>query len=117
MAEYLKVAHGQNLAAVIYGGSFLAMALAFFAMQRHLLLAKQHLLHDHLTPDLRRVVLRRNAAGLMPYAVATPAGILSPYLTLAICAAVAAFYALPGTTSDDQQKVDPRPMEDTVHRA
>jgi uncharacterized membrane protein len=96
MAEYPKVAHGQNHAAVIYGGSFLAMALAFFAMQRHLLLAKQHLLHDHLTPDLRRVVLRRNAAGLMPYAAATPAGILSPYLTLAICLPWPGFTRCPG---------------------
>ncbi len=100
MAEYLKAAHGENLAAVIYGGSFLAMSLAFFAMQQHMLVAKQHLLHEHLTPDLRRVVLRRNATGLLPYAVATLAGILTPYITLAICALVAVFYALPGTTSD-----------------
>jgi uncharacterized membrane protein len=40
MAEYLKATHGQHLAAVIYGGSFLAMSLAFFAMQRQLLIAK-----------------------------------------------------------------------------
>ncbi len=46
MAEYLKAAHGENLAAMIYGGSFLAMSLAFFAMQQHMLLAKQHLLHE-----------------------------------------------------------------------
>ncbi len=102
MAEYLKAAHGQNLAAVIYGGSFLAMSLAFFAMQQHMLQAKQHLLHERLTPDLRRLVLRRNATGLLPYALATLGGILTPYLTLAICAGVAVFYALPATTSDVQ---------------
>jgi uncharacterized membrane protein len=100
MAEYLNASHGQNLAAVVYGGSFLSMALAFFAMQRHLLLAKQHLLHDRLTPEVRQGVLRRNALGLLPYAVATVGGILSPFLTLAICAGVAVFYALPGTTFD-----------------
>jgi hypothetical protein len=34
------------------------------------------------------------------YATATLAAILTPYLTLAICAAIAIFYALPGTTTD-----------------
>jgi uncharacterized membrane protein len=104
MAEYLDASHGQNLAAVIYGGSFLLMSLAFFAMQRHLLLSKQHLLQDHLTPEVRQAVLRRNAVGLLPYAVATVGGIVSPYLTLAICAGVAVFYALPRTTFDVQQQ-------------
>src|ERR1700716_3602291 len=33
MAEYLNASHGENLAAVIYGGSFLLMSLAVFAMQ------------------------------------------------------------------------------------
>jgi TMEM175 potassium channel family protein len=104
MAEYLKAEHGQNLAAAVWGGSFLLMSLAFFAMQRHLLVAKQHLLHEHMTPELRRWVLRRNAIGLLPYAIATLGAILTPYLTLAICAIVAAFYALPATTSDVGQQ-------------
>ena len=63
MAEYLKASHGQKLAAGVWSGSFLVMSIAFFAMQRHLLIAKQHLLHDHLTPELRSWVLRRNAVG------------------------------------------------------
>jgi uncharacterized membrane protein len=104
MAAYLKASHGENLAAGVWSGSFLVMSIAFFAMQRHLLVTKQHLLHEHMTPELRTWVLRRNAAGLMPYAIATAAAILSPYLTLAICAAVAVFYALPATTSDAQQQ-------------
>ncbi len=95
MATYLKAAHGQHLAAVIYGGSFLALSIAFFAMHRHMLLSKQHLLHEHLTPTVRRQVLTRNAAGLLPYLVATLGGILTPYLTLAICGLVAIFYAPP----------------------
>jgi uncharacterized membrane protein len=102
MAEYLRESRGERLAAAVWSGSFLLMALAFFAMQRHLLIAKEHLLQADVTPEVRTWVLRRNAAGLLPYALATPAAILSPYLTLAICAAVAFFYALPGTTSDVQ---------------
>ncbi len=100
MAGYLKVAHGQHLAAVIYAGSFLVMSLAFFAMHRHLLLAKAHLLEERLTPDVRRMVLRRNAVGLLPYGVAALAGIVNAYVTLAICGLIAVFYALPGTTAD-----------------
>jgi uncharacterized membrane protein len=106
MAEYLDASSGENLAAVIYGGSFLLMSLAFFAMQRHLLRSKQHLLQDHLTPAVRQAVMRRNAIGLIPYAVATVGGILSPFLTLAICAGVAVFYALPRATSDVQPQRD-----------
>ena len=104
MAEYLDASQGQNLAAVVYGGSFLLMSLAFFAMQQHVLRAKRHLLQDHLTPEVRQAVLRRNAVGPLPYAAATVGGVLSPYLTLAICAAVAVFYALPSTTFDVQRQ-------------
>ena len=105
MAQYLTAAHGQNLAAAVWGGSFLVMSLAFFVMQCHLLLAKQHRLQEHLTPKVRRTVPRRNAVGLLPYAIATLATILTPYLTLAVCALLAVFYALPSTTSDVYQQV------------
>jgi TMEM175 potassium channel family protein len=115
MAEYLNASHGQNLAAVIYGGSFLLMSLALFAIQRHLLLTKQYLLQDHLTPEVRQAVLRRNAIGLLPYAVATVGGILSPFLTLAICAGVAVFYALPRTMFDVQPQA--RQVEGDSDRA
>jgi uncharacterized membrane protein len=98
IAAYLKEAHGENLAAVIYGGSFELMAIAFFTMHRHILRAKVRLLHESLTPDVRRWVLRRNAAGLFPYAIATAGGLISPYVTLVICGLVAGFYGLPGTT-------------------
>jgi uncharacterized membrane protein len=100
MAAYLKAEDGETLAAAIYGGSFLLMAVAFFGMHQHLLRSRVHLLQEHLTPEVRRAVLWRNAAGLVPYAIATVAALITPYLTLAICAAVAVFYAVPGTTSD-----------------
>jgi uncharacterized membrane protein len=100
MAAYLRGSSGENLAAVIYGGSFMAMSLSFFAMQRQILSSGPQMLADHLTPEIRAAVIRRNAVGLLPYAVATVGGILSPYFTLAICGVVAVFYALPGTTAD-----------------
>ena len=45
-------------------------------------------------------MLRRNATGLVPYAIATAGALVTPYLTLAICALVGVYYALPGTTVD-----------------
>lgn len=96
MARYLTVSHGENLAAAIWAGSFLVMSVTFFGMQRHLLVFKRHLLQASLSPTERRSVLRRNAIGLGPYALAAAAAAISPYVTLGLCAAIAVFYALPG---------------------
>lgn len=100
MAAYLKASSGENLAAVVYGASLFAMAVSFLVLHRHILLSKTELLQENVTAPVRRAILRRNAAGVLPYLVATLAALLTPYLTLAICAAIAVFYALPGTTSD-----------------
>ena len=100
MAEYLDASHGQNLAAVIYGGSFLLMSLAFFAMQRHLLVARPELVAPEIGPAERNAIMRRNMVGLVPYVVATAVAPLSSYLVLAICGAVGLYYALPTTTSN-----------------
>ncbi len=100
MAGYLKASGGEDLAAAVYAGSFLVMSLAFLSLQRHVLLGKTELLSDHLPPVARRAILRRNAVGVVPYIAATGAAFITPYLTLAICATIALFYALPATTSD-----------------
>ena len=101
MAKYLRAPQGEQLAAAIWGGSFLLMGSVFLAVQWHLMVVKPHLLDERLTPKLRRAVLRRNAVGVIPYAVATAAAAITPYITLVICGLVAAFYALPGTTEFD----------------
>ena len=95
MAEYVRQSSGERLAAVYYAGSLLAMSLAFFSMQRQILRRRLHLLHDDIDERRREAIYRRNRAGMLPYAVATAAALISPYLTLAICAALAIFYALP----------------------
>ena len=98
VAEYLRESDGQHLAAAIYSGSLLLMGLAFYAMQRYTLDREGgDLLGVELSEGDRRAIKQRNALGLVPYAVATAAAPLSAYLTLAICAAVAAFYASPVT--------------------
>jgi uncharacterized membrane protein len=100
LARYLTASHGQQLAAAIYSGSLLAMASMFFAMQRHVLRVRPELLHRGYTPERREVILKRNRAGLLPYAVATAAAAISGYLTFGITLAVAVYYAIPGTTGD-----------------
>ena len=100
MADYLKANDGERVAAAIYAGSFLLMSVLFFAMQFYALRRRPHLLHRDITPETRDAVLRRNAAGLLPYLLATAVAAVSPYVTLAVTALVAVFYAVPSTTAD-----------------
>jgi uncharacterized membrane protein len=95
MAAYLRASSGESLAAGVYSGSFLLMSVVFSALNAHILLNRAHMLHTELPLEERRRVLSRGIAGLMPYLIATVLAIVSPYLTLAICAAIAVFYALP----------------------
>ena len=95
MAAYLRQSHGQHLASGIYSGSFLVMALFFATLNRHILLTKAHLLDTELPVEQRRQILHRSIAGVVPYAIATVLAVVSAYLTLAICAGLAIFYALP----------------------
>jgi uncharacterized membrane protein len=99
LAEYLREDDGQHLAAAIYGGSLLAMALSFFALQRHLLVARPELVVETIGPAQRKAIMRRNMVGLLPYVIATAVAPLSSYLVLAICGAVGVYYALPTTPS------------------
>jgi uncharacterized membrane protein len=101
MAVYVHADHGQHLAAAISAGSFLLMAVAFFTMQHYLLFGGGDLVHERIDEQSRRRIAYRNRAGLVPYAVALALAPLSSYATLALCGAVAVFYALPTTTADD----------------
>jgi uncharacterized membrane protein len=95
MATYLRETSGQHLAAAIYSGSLLLMGVCFAALNRHILIAKPHRLREQLSAARRRQILVRSVSGVVPYAIATALAIVSPYVTLAICAALAVFYAFP----------------------
>lgn len=98
VADYLREPEGEHLAAAIYSASLLLMGLAFYTMQRYALDGSgRQLLGVELSEDDRRAIKLRNALGLIPYAIATAVAPFSAYLTLAICAAVAAYYASPAT--------------------
>ncbi len=98
MATYLRQPRGQGVAAAVYSGSFLVMSLLFAALNRYILLGRHRLIADELSLERRRLILSRAVVGLIPYAVATGLAAVSPYLTLAICAAVAVFYAHPAAS-------------------
>lgn len=111
MAKYLRASGGQHLAAAIYGGSFLVMALFFFALQVHVLRLAPHLARRDLARDARDSILRRNATGLIPYVIATAVAAWSAYVTLIIAGVIAVYYASPPNRPDAPASA-PEPAED-----
>jgi uncharacterized membrane protein len=95
MAAYLNRHQGQHLAAAVYSGSFLVMSIVFTLLNRLILLHKPHMLSLELPEERRRQILRRAIQGLIPYLLATALAPVSAYVTIAICGAVAVYYAFP----------------------
>jgi uncharacterized membrane protein len=107
MAQYLKEGEGEKLAAALYSGSFLLMGLVFAGMQRHILVRRTALLAREVDRQGRSRVLRLAALGIAPYGLATALAIVSPYLSLVICGAVAIYYALPLASSASEAAEPP----------
>jgi TMEM175 potassium channel family protein len=95
MATYLRESSGESVAAAVYGGAFLVMATFFTLLNRHILLNRAYMLEADLSEQERRRILVRSVSGVGPYVLATALAFVSPFITLAICGAVAAYYALP----------------------
>jgi uncharacterized membrane protein len=95
MADYLRVAHDGHLAAAVYGGSLLLMGATFSLVNVYILRWHPDLLAQPMSAEQRARVLRRGVGGSGPYLVATALAPVSAVATLAICGAVAVFYALP----------------------
>jgi uncharacterized membrane protein len=107
MAAYLTRPQGQHLAAVVYGGSFLAMSVLFAVLNRHILLRKAHFLSTPIPEERRRKIGSRAAFGLIPYAIATALGLVSAYATLVICAGIGVYYALPRASGMERSPEPP----------
>jgi uncharacterized membrane protein len=86
---------GQSLAAAIYSGCFMLMAIAFSVLNREVLIVRAHLLSEAIPLQQRRQIYRRAAMGVLPYVLATALAFVSAYLTLGICAALGLYYATP----------------------
>jgi uncharacterized membrane protein len=95
MATYLRESSGESVAAAVYGGAFLVMAIFFALLNRHILLNRAHMLEAELSEQERRRILVRSVSGVGPYVAATALAFVSPFITLAVCGALAAYYALP----------------------
>lgn len=96
-ADFLTSPHGSSLAAAVYAGSFWCLTAVFYAMQRHILFGHNQLLLERVDEYSKQQIDRRGRMGLLPYLVAVGLGFVSAYLTLAVCALVAIYYALPAT--------------------
>ena len=107
MASYLRQSNGQDVAAAVYSGAFLLMSIMFILLNRHILLRKSHMLDVQIPIQQRRRILVRSGTGLLPYVIATPLAFISPYVTLAICAAVAVYYAFPAAGGVDRGSAAP----------
>jgi uncharacterized membrane protein len=101
MAAYLREVRGEHLAAAIYSGSCLLMGVAFASINRYVLMVRPDLLATPVSESRRRAILRRAVAGVVPYAIATALAVLTPYASLAICGAIAIYYALPFASGAD----------------
>ncbi len=98
IATYLRLGRGEQLAAGVYSGALLVMSVLFATLNRHILLRRSHLIEPPMELAERRRVLSRSVTGLIPYALATSLAPVSAYATLAICAALAGFYATPAAS-------------------
>jgi uncharacterized membrane protein len=105
MAAYLKEGSGESLAAAIYGGSYLLMGVVFVGLNRHILLHRPGALKEPIDAAAAHRILHFAALGLLPYLAATALAFVSPYLTMATCAACAIYYSLPvaSRAGDDGQ--------------
>jgi uncharacterized membrane protein len=95
MATYLKEGSGENLAAAIYGASFLLMGTVFVATNRHILLHRPQLLKSEIGEAAAHRTLHFAALGQIPYLLATLLAFVSPYITIVICGACAIYYSFP----------------------
>jgi uncharacterized membrane protein len=102
VAACLERGQGEHLAAAIYSGSLLLMSLVFSALNRHILLVAPGLMRSQSPEQERREIFKRALAGIVPYVIATALAPVSAYATLAICAAVGAYYALPRASSSNR---------------
>jgi len=95
VATYLRHSNGRSLAAVVYSAAYLLMGIMFGLLNGCILLRRADLLTVSLPLARRRQIFGRAASGTAPYLVSVGVAFVSAYASLAICAAIAVFYALP----------------------
>jgi uncharacterized membrane protein len=95
MAEYLKESSGEGLAAAVYAASLFFMGAVFGGTNRQILRGRPQLLKEPMDAAEVRRTLHFAALGVIPYLIAVALAFVTPYITLAICAACAVYYSFP----------------------
>jgi uncharacterized membrane protein len=96
LAQKLRSASDEHVAAALYVATLLAMSIAFFST--YLWAARRRLFSAWVGEEHVGYLIRRNVAGLFVYAVAIGLAFASAPASLALCGLVAVYYLLPGRT-------------------
>jgi uncharacterized membrane protein len=94
LADFLADADERKTAAFFYAGSFTVMAVVYNAYW-HYLRSHRSLLEPHVTDAVLAAITRSYLFGPTVYGLATVAAFVSAWLSVAICAALSASYAVP----------------------
>jgi uncharacterized membrane protein len=95
MATYLKESDGESVAAAVYGASFFVMGMVFVAANHFILRRRRDRLRVPISAEEADRMVHYAALGNLPYALSVALAFVSPYITMAICAACALYYAFP----------------------
>jgi uncharacterized membrane protein len=96
VAEYLLEEAHRTVATMVYGGTMVSIAVMFNVVWRYAA-GGHRLLRDGVDPVELEKINRSYLAGPVVYAVATLLALVTPWISLAVYAALALYYLLPGT--------------------
>jgi uncharacterized membrane protein len=100
MAEHLKSGDDESVAAAVYAGSFVLMAIAMGSLWEYITRHREKL-GVELTDDEVRSITRAFHLGIPFYAVAVAMAFISPAVVLVIIGAMALYYMVSGMRSPD----------------
>jgi uncharacterized membrane protein len=96
IADYARDPHGRTVATVIYGGVMTSLAIMFNVVWRYAA-TNGRLLVPGISAEALTKMSRNYLAGPTVYGLATLIAFFQPYVSLAIYAALAVYWLLPGT--------------------
>ncbi|HSD24686.1 MAG TPA: TMEM175 family protein [Solirubrobacterales bacterium] len=101
MAEHLKSGADERVAALVYSGAFLAMAIAFGVLWEYITRHRGPLGVELSDDEVRRISVGFQIGNPF-YAVAVAVSFISPAVVLVIIAALAVYYMVAGMRSPDR---------------
>ena len=96
VADYIRDPDGRTVAAITYGLTMVCLAVMFNVVWNYAS-GKRHLLVDGVSDAFIRKARRNYLAGPTVYSVATIVALFNAFASLAIFAALAVYWLLPGT--------------------